>query len=669
MPTPARSHCSPELMTPLPHTVAGVLTVQTLSEPLVLGVQLKPGSVWQVAEQPSPLEVLRSSHCSPATKFNRPSPHALVVQFTLQVAVGSDVGVGPSHCSPAFTTPLLQAPPVHELKVFATAVQLKPDSTWQVEEQPSPLFVLPSSQASLAAGTGLRRPSPQTLVVQLVLQVAVGRVAASHCSSVGAGPLVRTKPSPQIAAWQVEPTHPSLFSVLPSSQASIGALTTVLPQIAPEHTLKPFAGVVQVKPGAPVSSVQVLEQPSPLRMLPSSQASPLGTLRLPSPQTRVVQSTLQVAVGSAPGVGPSHCSPELMTPLLHAAPEHELKPFAGPVQVNPVSSWQVAEQPSPAVVLPSSQASLAAGTGLRRPSPQTLVVQLVLQVAVGRVAASHCSSVGAGPLVRTKPSPQIASWQVGPTQPSLFRVLPSSHTSPVLITPLPHAAPEHTLKPFAGPVQVNPVSSWHVGEQPSPAVMLPSSQASFAAGFVLRLPSPQTFVEQSTLQVAVGSDPAGAGSHASPGFSVPLPHAAPEQELGEPSTVVQVKPASTTQLLSQPSPLFSLPSSHASVRAGFSVPSKRLSPQYAQRTVPLETGNSMQRVSAPVAGVGTLEQLFGLLGTVVPSALVEHAPQLVSLGTVKLISQPFVTFESQSARCGEQVNWQLPVVLSQDEPL
>src|SRR6478609_4496202 len=68
------------------------------------------------------------------------------------------------------------------------------------------------------------------------------------------------------------------------------------------------------------------------------------------------------------------------------------------VQVKPVSRVQVAEQPSPAVVLPSSQASC----GNFRPSPQTAV----------QVPLAHCGS----------------SVQVG-EQPSYGIRLPSSHCS------------------------------------------------------------------------------------------------------------------------------------------------------------------------------------------------------------------------------------------------
>jgi hypothetical protein len=75
----------------------------------------------------------------------------------------------------------------------------------------------------------------------------------------------------------------------------------------------------------PLSTLQVLEQPSPLVVLPSSQVS------LPS---------------STP-------SPHLTTGQVQA--------FPGVEQMQPVSSWQVLEQPSLLTVLPSSQDSPSEG--------------------------------------------------------------------------------------------------------------------------------------------------------------------------------------------------------------------------------------------------------------------------------------------------------------------
>src|ERR1041384_1704296 len=77
--------------------------------------------------------------------------------------------------------------------------------------------------------------------------------------------------------------------------------------------------------------LQSPEQPSPSVMLPSSQTSPSGTLSTPSPHPAAPTHAPQRAAG------------------MQAVP--------GAVQTQPCSSWQLAPQPSLAVVLPSSQFS------------------------------------------------------------------------------------------------------------------------------------------------------------------------------------------------------------------------------------------------------------------------------------------------------------------------
>ncbi len=281
-------------------------------------------------------------------------------------------------------------------------------------------------------------------------------------------------------------------------------------------------------------------------------------------------------------------------------------------------------------------------------------------VAVGNAVASHCS--GEAPTERTRPSPQMANWQKPPdaglTQLSVLDVLPSSHCSPEFTTLLPQIAPVQTLSAFAGVVQVNPGvvpdSNTHVLEQPSPFPVLPSSHASGAAG--LRRPSPQTRVVQSMSHVAVGKADA---SHCSPAFTTPFPHAEPTHVLGEPSAAVQVNPASTTHVIEHPSPFTALPSSHASTRALFRLPSYRLSPQYEQRNPPL----LMQVVFAEVVVDGTLLQLFalpvagGAIG--VPFASVEQPLQCVSFGKEISTSQPSATVELQSRKDPLHDNTQL----------
>jgi len=107
---------------------------------------------------------------------------------------------------------------------------------------------------------------------------------------------------------------------VPQSQSSpLSCLP--LPQTA---LVQAWPAVGQVAPG---SSWQVLEQPSPLVVLPSSQVS-LPTMIVPSPHFG----------------------------------EHR---FPGTRHSKPLSTLQVLEQPSPLVVLPSSQVSLPSSTPSR----------------------------------------------------------------------------------------------------------------------------------------------------------------------------------------------------------------------------------------------------------------------------------------------------------------
>src|SRR5512142_2351165 len=80
-----------------------------------------------------------------------------------------------------------------------------------------------------------------------------------------------------------------------------------------------WPGILHRKPGSTV--LQSGEQPSPLRVLPSSQTSP-ATVTSPSPQCPV-----------------------------------ETHRYSGTSQRKPTSTWQRSEQPSPLWALPSSQPS------------------------------------------------------------------------------------------------------------------------------------------------------------------------------------------------------------------------------------------------------------------------------------------------------------------------
>src|SRR6187431_1821376 len=161
------------------------------------------------------------------------------------------------------------------------------------------------------------------------------------------------------------------------------------------------------------------------------------------------------------------------------------------LQVNPVSFVHFEEQPSPSIVLPSSQSSL-----IKRPSPHS----------------------------DTQDAPeQLGSRRQSAEQPSNGALLPSSQLSAPSTTLLPHLASVHTL---GAPSHFLPSSTRQRAEQPSPATTLASSHCSLAA----TMPSPQRAISR----------------HGLPGLG-------------------QLNPRSTIrQPALQPSPEALLPSSHAS---------------------------------------------------------------------------------------------------------
>src|SRR5688572_26429872 len=93
-------------------------------------------------------------------------------------------------------------------------------------------------------------------------------------------------------------------------------------------------------------------------------------------------------------------------------------------------------------------------------------------------------------------------------QPSPFAILPSSQTSSAWTTLSPHDLPTS--------------SSWHVGLHPSPAFLLPSSHSSSLTRS--SLPSPHV-AAASIVQVALQPSPAAAlpSSHSSPAIKSTLP--------------------------------------------------------------------------------------------------------------------------------------------------
>src|SRR3989344_4399142 len=120
-------------------------------------------SFWHVAEQPSPLVVLLSSHCSTPPRTN-PSPQTALRQLLVQASVL--LALPSSHCSPASVIPLPQNDII---------------SIVHAEEQPSPFVRLPSSHCSTLVRTKL---SPQMLFVQLFLHASLLLpLPSSHCSA------------------------------------------------------------------------------------------------------------------------------------------------------------------------------------------------------------------------------------------------------------------------------------------------------------------------------------------------------------------------------------------------------------------------------------------------------------------------------------------------------
>src|SRR5688572_24379049 len=107
--------------------------------------------------------------------------------------------------------------------------------------------------------------------------------------------------------------------------------------------------------------------------------------------------------------GGSQSSPTSSVPLPHA------------------SRAQRDEQPSPSLVLPSSQASPA------------LIVRSPQRSSWGMHRALHTLVFGGSQYSpgSSRPLPQTSSSQP-PLQPSASKVLPSSHSSPVSCTELPH---------------------------------------------------------------------------------------------------------------------------------------------------------------------------------------------------------------------------------------
>src|SRR5204862_196313 len=191
-------------------------------------------------EQPSPLVLLPSSHCSPGS--TRPLPHCWMWQSAAQVkpfGLPPEPKSLPSHSSPGSLTPLPQC------------------SNRQRAEHPVATDGGShcSTPSALGLNSELTMPSPHTGIVQLKLQVALLMPAVSHCSWVWVVASLTTL-SPQNSMTQapsgeVLPEQPSPLALLPSSHCSPGS-TRPLPQVSNRQS----------------------KQPSPLALLPSCHCSP-----------------------------------------------------------------------------------------------------------------------------------------------------------------------------------------------------------------------------------------------------------------------------------------------------------------------------------------------------------------------------------------------------------
>src|SRR3569623_57709 len=270
--------------------------------------------------------------------------------------------------------------------------------------------------------------------------------------------------------------HPSRPRVLPSSHSSpLTRSTTPLPHVS-------FA-------------VQSAEQPSPAVVLLSSQSShcaPLAVSTIRSPQRGGGQFVRHVMFGRFELFVPrSHASPSTVSVIAsphtgslqvgrHAAfgalelpePASLCSPFAWSMMPLPHVSFdlQSAEQPSPDTTLPSSHTSPVSWI----PSPQRSGVQLTRHAALGRFEFAEPLSHSSPNTLSTIESPHF--WRVQSRRHVAFGAFafapPLSHCSPFAVSmmPLPHVS-----------------SEWQSLEQPSPFVVLPSSQTSVESW----MPSPQ----------------------------------------------------------------------------------------------------------------------------------------------------------------------------------
>ena len=228
--------------------------------------QFHPNSLVHVELQPSLLEVLPSSQYVGNTLNLMPSPQ-ISTQVSAVVVVPPEQAQPVSlrhdelHPSPLKTLPssqnvlaelyFLPSPQISLQLSFDVDVppnQFQPDSICQIELHPSLLMILPSSQ--YVAIELKRLASPQI---------------SDHMSLVVEVPPVQVHPD-STAHTEL---HPSLFTVLPSSQ---NVLNEVYFLPSPQMSLQ-ISLDVEVPPEQvhPVSFVHKELQPSPFIVFPSSQ--------------------------------------------------------------------------------------------------------------------------------------------------------------------------------------------------------------------------------------------------------------------------------------------------------------------------------------------------------------------------------------------------------------
>src|SRR5438477_294946 len=122
------------------------------------------------------------------------------------------------------------------------------------------------------------------------------------------------------------------------------------------------------------------------------------------------------------------------------------------------SDLQSAEQPSPETVLLSSHASPTVPTTVPLPPGRHAMLSGSPPTAL---PSSHCSPFA----VSMMPLPQVSFDLQSAEQPSPDRLLPSSHASSGVATPLPQPTGRHTMFTHS-PSTVLPVASGYVHGSP-----------------------------------------------------------------------------------------------------------------------------------------------------------------------------------------------------------